>query len=101
MTPFADHLRFGAQGLGQRGNRVFGLGFLKIADNRVDQHHAENRQRIGRPFDKSGRHPGRQQDIDQRVMKLQQKAQQRAFALARREPIGPVLQAPRLDLLAA
>jgi hypothetical protein len=65
--------------------------FCSGADNRVDQHDAENDGRVHPFADACGDDGGRQQQVDERLMELQGKAHPLALAPARGETVWAVL----------
>ena len=68
----------------------FGLAFLDKADHRVDDHHACNHPGVDPMPERSSNQRRSKQHVDQHVMKLQQKTQQRPAPLWRLEAVRAV-----------
>ena len=79
--PAANDRCFGGHRFRQCGNGLLGTRFLDITDDRVDQHHPKDHQRVGGVFQNRRHQAGDQQNDHQRVVELKQEAHQRAFAL--------------------
>ncbi len=86
--PTAQHRGLGGERARQRFERTQRLAFLDEADHGVEEDHAKNHRRVG-PGPHSQLDGSRhQQDIDQHLVELQQKAQQRAAPLGCRQRVG-------------
>lgn len=73
--------------LADRAQRLLGLAFLDMADDRVDQHHRGDDARIDGVAQHGRSDGGGEQDVDQRVVELREKAEQRMAAGRRRERV--------------
>ena len=82
------HRCFSNHGLSQRGNGFKGLGFLQEADNGIHQHDAQNDPRIHPFLQQRGHDSGHQQNVDEWLVELQQKAQQGSFPSLAGDDIG-------------
>ena len=73
----AQHRSLERQHAADRGQRPLGLAFLDKADDGVDDYHADDYAGVHPVAKCGGNARGRQQDIDQDIMKLQKKAYER------------------------
>jgi len=94
----ADHSRLGRHGLCQCFDGPLRAGFLDEADDGIDQHHCQDNSRIDDIFDNRGDDRGHQEDVDQWVVELKQKAEQGALAPFRCQHIAAKTLLPVLDL---
>ena len=83
----APHIGAAGQQATHRVHGFFGLTFLHKADQGVDQHHRQNHQRVHMKLQRQGHASGDQQDINQRVVKLQQKTPPSRHALHGGQPV--------------
>ena len=90
----------------QCGDGVLGLGFLQIAQNRVEQHNRPDDDGIHRPASHALDHPsderdgnGGQQQVDQGIMEVRQEATPRGLPRGGAEFVGAVLRKPARRLL--
>ena len=95
----------GAHHSGRRGQRARQgrqcaqcLALLHEADDGIEQDHAENHAGIHPGAQHEFDHDRGQQDIDQRLVKLQQETQQWPLALALRQNVGAEVLLSLLDL---
>jgi hypothetical protein len=94
----AHDLCFGGHRPGQRGDRFLRAGLLDVSDDRVHQHHSEDHPRVERILERGGERARREQDQHQRIVELEEEFDERAFPLARREPVSPHPFLPVPDL---
>lgn len=72
--------------------RAFGPAFLHKTDDGVDHHHRQNDRRVD-PVRQGRRDEGRQQqDINQHIVELGQKPDQRPTPTRRIKPVGTILR---------
>ena len=69
--------------------RFFGIALLDMANQSVDHRHAEDHQGIDPVAHNGGQRRGRQQHVNQYVVKMGEKAQPGRFALLFRQCIRP------------
>jgi hypothetical protein len=79
-------------------NVLQGLGFLDMADCRVDQRDTEDDATVDSFAKCEGDNHCTQRDVDERLMELTQKNNQWAFALFQRQSIRPEPFLPVSDL---
>ena len=99
LLAVAQHGGTAGQHGAHRVKRLFCLALLDETDQGVDDHHTGNDAGIdvilqGKSHDARG-----QQHINQRVVKLQRKAQPRPAPLGHRQAVGAVLVPPLADLV--
>ncbi len=93
----AHDRRFGDHGLCQGLHGLDRLGLLDEAYDRIDYHNTEDDPGV-HPFLEQGRdEPGRQKDIDQGLVELQEKPEQGALALLSGQDIITEALAPVVD----
>ena len=92
-----DH-RLGDHGIGEGFERPGRLGLLDVANDGVDQDHPDDDSRIHHFPEGSGDYSGRDEDVDQGLVELEQKAFEFGFAPARGQGVGAEFVRPPLDL---
>lgn len=94
----AQHRGFGGQRARQRRQRGEGPALLDETDDGIERHHAEDHAGIHPGAQTELDHHGGRQDVDQRLVELQQEPQQRPLATARGQRIGAEALPPRFHL---
>ena len=90
LAAVAQHPHLQGRELAQRRHRTLGAPLLVGADQRVDQHHAEDHRRVAPVAHASGQRRRDEQDVDQRALELAQEEQEdRALRPARASAFGP------------
>ena len=92
LLPLPQDRGLGGHGSGQGRQGIDRLGLLEIADHGVDQHHPENNPGIYPLLQKSGDKARNNKDIDQGLMELEEKADERTLAFLGGDGIGPELR---------
>lgn len=95
----SQHRRLARQHGADRFERLLGLTLLNEPDERVDDDHAQDDRGIGVVVQEEGHDGCDQEDVDQRIVKLQQEPHERPAALGLGQTIGAILGKPPLGLL--
>ena len=101
----AQHRGFGGKKRFDGIEGLLGFAFLNNADDAVDQDHSENDAGIGPLPEESRAEGGREEDVDQNIMKLQEEALEQRITGRFGQLVGSVLPPPdrgrtRLEALA-
>ena len=97
----APHIGACGQHTAYRVQCAFGLAFLNVANDGVDEHHTHDHARIHVAAQRQRGQPSGQQHVNQRVVELQQKAQPHGTAGGFGQTVGAVLGQALLHLLGA
>ena len=92
--PVAQHGGARGEHAPDRRHRRLGLALLEEADHRIGQHHGQDHAGIDPVLQGPRHHGGAQQDIDQHVVELRQKPQQRPARPRLGQPVRPVFGQP-------
>ena len=88
--PVAQHGRARRQHPADRRHRLFGPAFLDVADHRVDDHHREDHAGVDPVLEQRRDHGRGEQHIDQHVVEMREKPQDRAAPRRFGQPVGAV-----------
>ena len=86
----AEHRGSGHECLAEGLDRFECLAFLDESDNRIDEHDAEDHPRVDPVVEHRRDDHGDQQDVDQRLVELEQKPHRLTLSPARGEHIEAV-----------
>jgi hypothetical protein len=89
-----DHRRARIDQVLDRLERLLRPALLDEADQRVDQHDAEDDERIDEVADDAGECRRAEQDVDQRIVELQEQAQHGTARLRLRQPVSSMRRQP-------
>ncbi len=97
--PITQHMGVRREHVADGVEGTLGLALLQEADDRIDHRHPENDRGVDQMAQQGGHHPGRQQDVDEHIVELQQEAHQRTAPRRRRQRVGATKVQPAHGLV--